>query len=327
LLLFLVLMLVFSATSLSIQGYHGTPVEIRDPTHHCGSELLWQLKHQNKTRGLRKTFCPILGRCDRPSIRDASPISPLTIRIAVTVVRTQVKQSDINGQLKTLMDDFAPYNIAFQLVKTTFIEPDQEYCISSFNPQSAVWYKEAQNLKAQYAYNPLNVLNIVAMCQNSGNFGTLLGFGVFPWDMDANTEFGGIWMNKRFVKEGDRTLSHEMGHVLGLWHTFHGIGETSGCDSGCRENVHSSKDATADYIGDFCADTPATPMNYECSNPEGTDCNNVQWGNTDYNNFMSYGPDSCITNFSPQQNQRMHCWVCDSLSNYLMSNDGCKKNL
>jgi hypothetical protein len=37
-----------------------------------------------------------------------------------------------------------------------------------------------------------------------------------PFPTNHSIEFGGIWMNKRFVKEGDRTLSHEMGHVLGI---------------------------------------------------------------------------------------------------------------
>ena len=35
----------------------------------------------------------------------------------------------------------------------------------------------------------------------------------------------GLWMNAFFFGAGQKTLSHEAGHNLGLWHSFHGVSE------------------------------------------------------------------------------------------------------
>ena len=38
------------------------------------------------------------------------------------------------------------------------------------------------------------------------------------------------------VGAGGKTMSHEMGHCLGLWHTHHGVDEVSECGS-CYERA------------------------------------------------------------------------------------------
>ena len=110
-----------------------------------------------------------------------------------------------------------------------------------------------------------------------------------------------------------------MGHCLGLWHTHHGVSETSGCADMCYENAHSRTDANADFVGDFCKDTMPTPTNYYCSAPGGTDCNGSSWGATDTGNFMGYAPDSCYDHFSDEQASRMHCWSRDMLPGLIIT--------
>jgi hypothetical protein len=102
----------------------------------------------------------------------------------------------------------------------------------------------------------------------------------------------------------------------------------SGCSDPCRENVHSPTDAAANNVGDFCADTPATPKNYECADPSQIrDCFGKPFTGTDYENLMGYSrrPQDCRNHISTQQELRAHCYLCEKLSSQLDSDAPCTK--
>lgn len=98
----------------------------------------------------------------------------------------------------------------------------------------------------------------------------------------------------------NRTLTHEMGHYLGLLHTFH---NTSSC--GIESNCQSQ--------GDKVCDTDPTTGSIGCSP---LDC-----PNTLVENFMDYSNDDCMDSFTEGQRTRMR----DALENYrasLITSDG-----
>ena len=118
---------------------------------------------------------------------------------------------------------------------------------------------------------------------------SLLGWATFPNYYAGDPSSDGVVVlnesfpggNKARYDEGD-TATHEVGHWLGLFHTF---------QNGCNGD------------GDFVDDTPfqRRPI-FDCE-PENS-C--AQPGFDPITNFMNYTPDSCMFEFTVGQSDRMH---------------------
>ncbi len=100
-------------------------------------------------------------------------------------------------------------------------------------------------------------------------------------------------------------VSHEMGHCINLWHTFHG------CETGNWENTNGSNCAIA---GDYVCDTPSDPHIAFNVNPSTCEWTGVAGCNppepiTNYDPdeqiIMAYTRPECMAYFTNGQGQRM----------------------
>jgi len=184
-------------------------------------------------------------------------------------------------------------------------------------------------MKNENFFSPETHLNVLIACSDYFAEKGLYGRGTFPWDSRSKTRYGGIFLNSIVISPGilysDSNFAHEVGHCLGLLHTFHGVVYVKAC-SECYERIHTKSDYNSNFVGDFCADTLATNTNDFCDNPLELDpCYQEEFNNTDYLNIMGYSTKDektnkfvfCRNEFSKQQILRMHCYVQRFLTSWL----------
>jgi PKD repeat protein len=149
-------------------------------------------------------------------------------------------------------------------------------------------------MKRALKWDPTKYLNIYT--NNAGGSGTL-GYATFP-STSAGTQEDGVVLNWVYVGRNapggepydqGRTATHEVGHYLGLYHTF---------QSGC--GTTTAPFTSGDLIGDTARE--AQP-NYGC-NPVASGCGG---GMSPIENYMDYSGDVCMTKFTVQQVNRIRC--------------------
>lgn len=188
-----------------------------------------------------------------------------------------VTDAQIADQLQVLNDAYAARGFSFTLGGTTRVDNSRWFdgCANSRT--------EAQ-MKAALSVDPAHNLNVYS-CEP----GSYLGYAYYPDSFpETDTRHGVVVLHSSFpgggaepYDEGD-TATHEVGHYLGLAHTFEG---------GCNEP------------GDMVADTPAeASAAFGC--PVGRDtCASA--GADPIFNFMDYTDDACMIEFTTDQSVRM----------------------
>ncbi|MBP1687724.1 MAG: metalloprotease MEP1-like protein [Deltaproteobacteria bacterium] len=209
------------------------------------------------------------------------------IQVYVHVIRSSSGAGDVSDtriaqQLNVLNAAFASTGWSFDLVGTTRTNNDSWYTMT---PGSTA---ESQ-AKAALRQGSADDLNMYLA--NIG--GGLLGWATFPSNYTSAPSKDGVVVLSASLPGGNAapynlgdTATHEVGHWMGLYHTFQG---------GC---------ARQDSGGDVVADTPAErSAAYGC--PVNRDsCASLPDLDPIYN-FMDYTDDACMVEFTAAQDARM----------------------
>ena len=193
-----------------------------------------------------------------------------------------VTEQMIADQIQVLNSSFAGTPFKFNLVATS----------RTTNP---AWFSVAKGsaeetqMKTALRQGSADDLNIYSANPSDG----LLGWATFPWNYTTRPKDDGIVVLYDSLPGGTAapynlgdTATHEVGHWLGLYHTFEG---------GCSKS------------NDLVSDTPTekSPA-YGC--PTGRDsCVGRQNPGLDpIENFMDYSDDACMLKFTTGQSGRMN---------------------
>ncbi|WP_373493907.1 M43 family zinc metalloprotease, partial [Aquiflexum sp.] len=236
-----------------------------------------------------------------------------------------IPMQQIESQIRVLNEDFRRMNpdaiqtpveflpvaadahVEFVLAKQDPLGRPTDGVVRVQGPLNSYDINAATSLWQTSQWPPDEYLNIWVLQFSNPN---LLGFSVLPFmslpgsgPADLFEGFNGVWMNFRWFGEGGnadnnsrgRTLTHEVGHFLGLHHTWAaGNANLTGCD-----------------LDDFVADTPLQfeANNYNCrlTAPKFS-CDSRDMSE----NFMDYTPDACQNLFTQGQVDRIDVVLAES---------------
>ena len=297
-------------------------VNIAKSQHKCGSDMHYDriLQEHPEAKLLEDQM-----NAEADSKKVESRAAIYTIPVVFHVIHTNgaenISRDQILDQMRVLNEDFnllnsnrnklrsafaglaADCQIKFELAK---IDPNGN-CTDGINrvySSAGVQMDMAtEPVKSLIIWPYTKYLNIwvVSSIDGGTSGGEILGYAVFPWTAKFSKD--GIVMKSDRVgtigtavaSDSGRTLTHEVGHWLGLYHVFQ-----DDCDNG--DKVDDTPPATGPFTNANC---PAAGNSCSTDSPDKLDL---------WEDYMDYSNGSCQCLFTKLQKTRMHSYLTSGTS-------------
>lgn len=257
---------------------------------------------------------------------------PYSVRVFFHIIR---RSNGTGGQssailpncLNILNNDFNAHNINFINGGNDFIDSDDFFgYVDDQTCSGCTDCDFTQLINTRIHEDAIDIYILPPYVFNGGRASGIPGRALV---IGGNATFNGV--NSSLPVS--QVLSHEMGHCLGLFHTFHGTctcenRDCNGNTVGCPELVNGTNGTTC---GDLVSDTPADPIRLfsvslgsTCTwnNTTMRDANN-QLYNPDERLIMAYTYPQCMQLFTNGQGTRMreHLATSSILQSRIIPND------
>jgi hypothetical protein len=228
---------------------------------------------------------------------------PVVVHIIMrTTGEGAISDATVESQIQVLNEDYQAiagslgepgYDVKFEFFLATE-DPDGNPTTGITRTTNNTWYNDQGTYWTSLAWDTNRYLNIY-----TNSAGGYLGYSYFAqyglagsaddrvviyWEAFGLTSF--------VPYDLGRTATHEIGHYMGLYHTFEG-----GCGTGSSPGCYSSGDLICD------TNSEANPR-YDCPSPY-TSCGTLD----PIHNYMDYAYDICMNQFTHEQARRMRCAI------------------
>jgi PKD repeat protein len=313
-------LVLLSGFILNAQDFHcGFDAHLEKMLAEDPSGMQTILEHNQRTADMKRA------RSEGETERGGGPrIIPTVFHVIHQGGNENISYEQIEDQIRILNEDFRRLNEDTVNTRAEFLpvaaDPNVEFRLAKIDPQgnctdgvvriiSPLTYNASDDngVKGLSYWDRSKYFNVwvVATIANDGEEGTILGYAQFPGFGNAATD--GVVVRANYVGSigtganngsNGRTLTHEAGHWLGLFHTFQG-----GCSGG--------------FFGEPIDDTPpqAEPTESNCPQNANT-CSNDNPDLPDMvENYMDYSNGACQNTYTLGQKDAMDAVLSSSRSN------------
>jgi hypothetical protein len=216
------------------------------------------------------------------------PVYWHVIQAGTTLAQGNVPDSQITANIAAMNQHYASTGLSFTLAAIDHTTSSTWF--NTVGPSTSA----QTSMKTSLRQGGANALNVYSVGFKSGSGAGLLGYATFPSDYASNPKDDGVVILYSSVPGGSttnynegKTLTHEVGHWVGLYHVFQG---------GCSGS------------GDGVSDTP--PQSTATSGCPASQDSCSGGGVDSIHNYMDYSYDPCMTdNFTAGQTARMKSYM------------------